>query len=273
MSAHRRLASKGRSMLQVDRISLTFGGIDALRDVSLTVAPRHRHGIIGPNGAGKTALLNCVSGVYRPGSGSVTLYDSALTGRSMEYVSLQGVARTFQSMDHFVEFRVADYVLLGRVTNLGSSSLLEAVRWPSYVRTERRERAVVADVLEMCGLAEHANAELSEIPYGTQKLVDIARVIASEAPYALLDEPTSGTTSSDRPAISAALDVLAERGTATVVVDHDVDFVVRHVDTVTALEQGAVIAEGATSAVMADDRVRRIYRGLVREDQLEHLET
>jgi len=259
-------------MLRVDRVSLAFGGIDALKEVSLEVAPRHRHGVIGPNGAGKTALLNCISAVYRPHAGSVTLNDSPLTGSSMEQVSRRGVARTFQSMDHFVEFRVADYVLLGRLTNLRSPSLLEAVRWPRYVKAERRERAVVADVLEMCGLAEHAGSELAEIPYGTQKLVDIARVIASGAPYALLDEPTSGTTSEDRPAISAALDVLADRGTATVVVDHDVDFVVRHVETVTALDQGVVIAEGATRTVMSDERVRRIYRGLVREDQVEHVE-
>jgi branched-chain amino acid transport system ATP-binding protein len=260
-------------MLRVDAVSLSFGGIDALREVSFEVERGQRHGIIGPNGAGKTALLNCVSGVYQPSGGRISLDDRSLLGQKMEEISRRGVARTFQSMDHFIEFRVADYVLLGRMAQLQQSSFLQAVRWPGYVRAEKRERAVVEEVLEQCGLTPHAESELAEIPYGTQKLVDIARVIASEAPYALLDEPTSGTTSDDRPAISAALDVLAERGTATVVVDHDVDFVIRHVDTVTALDQGATIAAGPTRAVMADEQVRRIYRGLVREDQVEHVET
>lgn len=266
-----RSLSVGVSMLQVENVSLSFGGIDALRDVSLAVAAGERCGIIGPNGAGKTALLNCVSGVYRPGAGVITLDGTALIGLPMERISRLGVARTFQSMDHFEGFQVADYVLLGRMRQIRSNALVEAVRWPGYVRAEKREKGLVLEALEKCGLSAYAEVVLSEVPYGTQKLVDLARVLCSEAPFALLDEPTSGTTSDDRPAISAAVDLLADQGTATIVVDHDVDFVGRHVDQLTALDQGAVIASGATNDVLADEQVRRIYRGLVREDQVDRL--
>jgi branched-chain amino acid transport system ATP-binding protein len=258
-------------MLRVDGVSLSFGGIDALRDVTFNVKEGARFGIIGPNGAGKTALLNCISGVYRPDAGEITLGEHSLARVSMENVSRLGLARTFQSMDHFEEFKVADYVLLGRVDSLKGSSLREAVRWPSYVRQEKQERAKVAEVLEQCGLEPYGRSVLSEVPYGVQKLVDIARVMCSEAPYALLDEPTSGTTSDDRPAIAAALDLLHARGTTTVVVDHDVDFVVQHVEQLIALDQGVVIAAGTTREVLANERVRRIYQGLVREDQVEQI--
>jgi branched-chain amino acid transport system ATP-binding protein len=141
-------------MLRVDQVSLSFGGIDALREVSFEVGPAARFGVIGPNGAGKTALLNCISGVYRPDAGDISLDGRSLSGASMEQVSSRGLARTFQSMDHFEEFRVCDYVLLGRIDHLRRSSFLEAVRWPGYVRAERAERAKVREILEQCGLED-----------------------------------------------------------------------------------------------------------------------
>jgi branched-chain amino acid transport system ATP-binding protein len=256
-------------MLEIDCVSLSFGGIRALSDVTISIPESTTFGLIGPNGAGKTALLNCVCGVYRAQQGTIRLDGEPLTGLPMERIAQRGIGRTFQSMDHFEEFKVSDYVLLGRVESLARSSTLAAIRWPGVVRREKAEAARVAETLEQCDLTKYASARLHEIPYGVQKLVDVARVLCSSASWVLLDEPTSGTTSEDRPAISAAVDLLTEHGTTVVIVDHDVDFVARHAQSLAALDQGKVIAQGETSAVLNDQTVRQIYFGLVRENQVE----
>ncbi|GAC1574629.1 MAG: ABC transporter ATP-binding protein [Candidatus Dormibacteria bacterium] len=256
-------------MLEIQSLSLSFGGIRALSDVTFDVPDGPCFGLIGPNGAGKTALLNCVSGVYRPREGAVRLNGESITGMRPSQISRLGIGRTFQSMDHFEEFRVADYVLLGRVGMMPRSAALAALRWPPAVRQERAQRKLADATLEMCGLSAYGHAVLSEIPYGVQKLVDVARVLCSDADWVLLDEPTSGTTSEDRPAISAAVDLLVDHGATVVIVDHDVDFVARHAVSLVALDQGKVIAQGPTRTVLSDPLVRRIYFGLVREEQVE----
>jgi branched-chain amino acid transport system ATP-binding protein len=256
-------------MLEIDDVSLAFGGIRALNGVTFDVPDGDCFGLVGPNGAGKTALLNCICGVYRPQHGAIRFDGRAVSGLPMERIARLGIGRTFQSMDHFEDFRVADYVLLGRIEHLVGSATLAAVRWPAVRRREREQQRIVDATLERCGLLDYRNAVLSEVPYGVQKLVDVARVLCSASPWVLLDEPTSGTTSEDRPAISAALDLLAEHGTTVVVVDHDVDFVARHAQSLVALDQGEVVAQGDTRSVLEDPVVRRIYFGLVRENQVE----
>jgi branched-chain amino acid transport system ATP-binding protein len=256
-------------MLEIDDVSLSFGGIRALNGVTFDVPDGGCFGLVGPNGAGKTALLNCVCGVYRPQHGAIRFDGQLVNGLPIERIARLGIGRTFQSMDHFEDFRVADYVLLGRIEQLVGSATLAALRWPSVRRREREQQRIVHATLERCGLLDYRDEQLSEVPYGVQKLVDVARVLCSASPWVLLDEPTSGTTSEDRPAISAALDLLAEHGTTVVVVDHDVDFVARHAQSLVALDQGEVIAQGSTRSVLEDPVVRRIYFGLVRENQVE----
>jgi branched-chain amino acid transport system ATP-binding protein len=256
-------------MLEIDHVSLSFGGIHALNDVTFDVPDGGCFGLVGPNGAGKTALLNCICGVYRPQNGAIRFDGQRIDRLPIERIARLGIGRTFQSMDHFQDFRVSDYVLLGRIEHLASSATLAAVRWPTVLRREREQKRLVDATMERCGLTEYRHELLAEVPYGVQKLIDVARVLCSGSPWVLLDEPTSGTTSEDRPAISAALDLLADHGTSVVVVDHDVDFVARHAQSLVALDQGAVIAQGETRSVLDDPTVRRIYFGLVRENQVE----
>lgn len=259
-------------MLEIRDVTLSFGGVRALDSVTFAVADGDCLGLIGPNGAGKTALLNCISGVYRPQPGSIWFGGAPITGLPMERIARLGLGRTFQSMDHFEGFTVQDYVLLGRIVELPASAVLAALRWPSVIRAERAERRKVDAALERCGLTSYRDVVLAEVPYGTQKLVDVARVICSGAQWALLDEPTSGTTSAERPAISAAVDTLCELGTTVLLVDHDVDFVARHARHLIVLDQGQLIATGPTRQVLSDPQVRRIYFGLVREEQVDALE-
>jgi branched-chain amino acid transport system ATP-binding protein len=252
-------------MLDLDGVSLAFGGIKAVDDVTLSVPDGVCFGLIGPNGAGKTALLNCVSGVYRPAGGEIRFRGQRVNGREPDAISALGIGRTFQSMEQFEEFQVIDYLLISRTRQLSRSSALAALWWPPVIRRERAEKSRAMETLEQLGIEEYARYRLSEVPYGTQKLIDIARVLCSEAPLVLLDEPTSGTTSSERPGISKALDFLLGGDRTVIVVDHDVDFVTRHADRVAALDQGRLIAQGTSREVMSDPRVRRIYLGLVHD--------
>jgi branched-chain amino acid transport system ATP-binding protein len=249
-------------LLAVDGLTLRFGGLAALQDVGFEMAPGTILGVVGPNGAGKTALLNCVCGVYRPQEGSILLDGVEIRGRRPEAVAALGVGRTFQGMDHFNDFLVGDYVMLGRSPRLSRSTVGSAVRWPSTERRERRERAAVRDVLAHCGLADYEHERLDEVPYGIQKQVDVARVIASDCRLALLDEPTSGTTSSERRIISRSIELLVDRDIAVVLIDHDVPFVTQHCRQLLALGSGQVLAAGPTADVLADAGVREAFLGL-----------
>jgi branched-chain amino acid transport system ATP-binding protein len=249
-------------LLEVDGLTLRFGGITALSGISFTMTQTKTLGVIGPNGAGKTALLNCICGVYRPAEGSVHLDGTPLIGRRPEQIAALGVSRTFQGMDHFSAFRVADYVMLGRTYRLSRSVVGNALRWPGAERRERSERAEVMGILDDCGLSDLADEPLTEIPYGLQKQVDVARVIASGCRLALLDEPTSGTTSSERTVIARSVQLLKERDIAVLLIDHDVEFVTDHCNEVLALSSGQQLAIGPTDEVFAHAAVREAFLGL-----------
>jgi branched-chain amino acid transport system ATP-binding protein len=249
-------------LLEVDGLTLLFGGITALSGVSFTMTPTKTLGVIGPNGAGKTALLNCICGVYRPQEGSLRFDGEEILGRRPEHISALGVSRTFQGMDHFSAFRVADYVMLGRTYRLGRSVVASAIGWPGSERRERSERAAVMSILDECGLGEVADEPLDAIPYGLQKQVDVARVIASGCRLALLDEPTSGTTSSERVVISRSVEMLTERDIAVILIDHDVQFVTEHCAELLALSSGQQLATGPTTEVFARTAVREAFLGL-----------
>jgi branched-chain amino acid transport system ATP-binding protein len=192
----------------------------------------------------------------------MTFDGAEIRGRRPEHISALGISRTFQGMDHFSEFRVADYVMLGRTYRLRHSVIASAIRWPGSERRERAERVAVMQVLDECGLAAVADEPLNAIPYGLQKQVDVARVIASGCRLALLDEPTSGTTSSERAIISRSVQMLIERDIAVLLIDHDVQFVTDHCHEVLALSSGQQLATGPTNEVFAHPAVREAFLGL-----------
>jgi branched-chain amino acid transport system ATP-binding protein len=253
--------SSGAHALSVRNIALRFGGITAIEDVSFDVHASETVGVIGPNGAGKTALLNCISGVYTPASGTVLFESRRITGLLPNRVAALGIARTFQNTDQFHLFTVADYVLLGRLHHLRSSVLLSLFAWPWAERAERAERMVVTTLLERLGLQEFAHARLGELPFGVQKRIDIARALAAEPRLLLLDEPTSGIVTSERAEISAAIGHVDEIGVTTVLVDHDIDFVVRHCGNVVVLNHGKQIAIGDPVEVLRRPEVVTAFVG------------
>jgi branched-chain amino acid transport system ATP-binding protein len=250
------------ALLKGEGISLSFRGINALTDVSFEAHEASVLGVIGPNGAGKTALLNCICGVYRPHTGSISFAGNEILGKRPEAIAKLGIGRTFQGMDHFSDFMVDDYVMLGRTPSVPASCFASSIAFPLIDRAERRERNVALDVLERCGLSEYARHPLCEVPYGIQKQVDVARVIASNCRLALLDEPTSGTTSSEREIISRSVELLVERGISVMLIDHDVEFVARHCESLVALDAGTLLAAGPTTQVLSDGAVREAFLGL-----------
>jgi branched-chain amino acid transport system ATP-binding protein len=247
--------------LAVEGATLRFGGITALNDVQFAVDPGETFGIIGPNGAGKTALLNCVSGVYKLSSGSVTLFGERIDRLAPHRISAKGLGRTFQNMEHFRRFRVIDYVLLGRMHKARASVVASTFAWPIMERFERRERFAGMALLERLRLAHLARTELADLPYGVQKRVDIARALFGEPKLLLLDEPTSGTITSERSEVSTAIEMVTDFGVPTVLVDHDVDFVTRHCSRVLVLSYGKQVGVGAPAEMFARPEVIETFLG------------
>jgi branched-chain amino acid transport system ATP-binding protein len=249
------------SALAVQAAVLRFGGIAALDGVSFDVDSGETFGIIGPNGAGKTALLNCVSGVYKLSSGSVALFGEEIGRQAPHRIAAMGLGRTFQNMEHFRRFRVIDYVMLGRMHQTRSSVFLSVFAWPYMERAERAERTIAMDLLDRLNLARLAREELSDLPYGVQKRVDIARALLGNPRLLLLDEPTSGTLTSERAEVSDAIGMVTGLGVPTVLVDHDVDFVSRHCGRVLVLSYGKQVGIGEPAEMLARPEVVEAFLG------------
>jgi branched-chain amino acid transport system ATP-binding protein len=249
--------------LAVADLTLRFGGITALDGVTFEVYPGEVLGVIGPNGAGKTALLNCISGTYRPQGGHIRFDGNEVLGVRPHRIAAIGVARTFQSTDHFNDLTVLDYVLLARSSRMSQASICAGLAWRSTDRREHRERQEVIRLLTKAGLAHVRDRTMRELPYGLQRRVDLLRIEATEARLVLLDEPTSGTMSEERAEISDAVRGLVHPDTSVLIVDHDVDFVLSHCDRVVAMRAGLVLAVGPARQVLAHPDVERAFLGFV----------
>jgi ABC-type branched-subunit amino acid transport system ATPase component len=250
------------TVLEVAHVVRTFGGIRAVADVTFDVAGDSRVGVVGPNGAGKTVLLNLINGLYRLEAGTIHFNGRRIDELRPHRIAALGIGRTFQSMEQFKEFRVADYVMLGRLQHQVRSMVACVLNLGGVRRSERTERQVAVRTLDRLGLAHLARERMSQLPYGVQKQIDIARVIASEPTLMLLDEPTSGTTSSERQAIAAVLDDVARSSTTMIVVDHDVRFIASHCDHLIVMNYGELLAQGPPDEVLSLKEVINAYLGL-----------
>lgn len=255
------MAVSGEPAVVIKEVSLRFGGVRALDDVSFDIPTGGVYGIVGPNGAGKTALLNCISGIYRPKPGSVKVFGTEVVRMAPHKIMRLGVGRTFQAVEHFREALVVDYVLLGRLHMLPCSVTGSIALWPFRQRAERRERGVVMGHLERMGLAAFATSRLGDLPYGIQKRVDIARAVVSEPALMLVDEPTSGTTTSEREEVSGTIDLAAGRGITLVIIDHDVSFVRRHCERIVVMNAGHPLGTGPADEVLALPEVVEAFLG------------
>ena len=236
-------------MLQVDDVHVRFGGVHALKGVSLQVPDGALVGLIGPNGAGKTTLFNVITGLERPGSGTVTLQGNGVTHLSPHQRARRGLGRTFQRLEVFSSLTVHENVL----------AAAEARRSWSGDKTD--PAAIASEMLERVGLRHLEDARVDELSTGLLRLVEIARALASQPKLLLLDEPGSGLDSRESEALGDLLLELVGDGTSILLVEHDVELVMRVCQHLYVLDFGALIAEGAPAEVQANPAVQAAYLG------------
>jgi branched-chain amino acid transport system ATP-binding protein len=262
-NGHRPDGSLPPAALAVEDVRVSFGGIQALGGVSISVAPGELCGLIGPNGAGKTTLFDTICGLRRPQSGRVLLGGDDVTAVSTVERARRGLRRTYQTVQVFGWLSVIDNVVAALDWKGGGGGLLaDLAAAPSRRRRERERREQAHDVLERCGLSAVADAPAGSLPIGLARMVELARATV-DAPIALLlDEPTSGLDATEARRLAERIDeVRAESGSGVLLVEHDMAFTMRHCDRIVVLNLGEVIAAGTPDEVRADERVRDAYLG------------
>ena len=251
------------ALLEVQGISVRFGALVALYQVSLEIARGEICAIIGPNGAGKTTLLNAVSGFYHPYEGRIVFEGRDRTRLRPYEVAALGVARTFQNVALFKGMSVLDNIMTGRLLKMRGSFLLEALHWGPARRQELAHRAFVERVIDFLEIQAIRKTPAGRLPYGLQKRVELARALAAEPTLLLLDEPMAGMNVEEKEDMSRfILDVNSEFGTTIALIEHDMGVVMDVSDRVVVLDYGRKIAEGPPEQVRKDPVVVDAYLGV-----------
>jgi branched-chain amino acid transport system ATP-binding protein len=250
------------AVLSAEHLTVTFGGLVAVDDVTFQVEDGELLAIIGPNGAGKTTLLNAISGTVPLKSGRVRMRDRVISGQRPDRIAGLGVARTFQHADFFSEFTVLESLLISRWKFSSHSVVASMLRLPAVRRADRDDRRAALGTLARLGLDQHRDDPLSEISYGTRKVLDVLRAMLMEPKVLLLDEPTSGTTGADREQLRTLITGIRDQGIGVALIDHDVKFVSDISDTVLAMNYGKELGTGTPSELLAREDVRAAYVGL-----------
>jgi branched-chain amino acid transport system ATP-binding protein len=247
--------------LAIDHLTLRFGGLTVLDDVSFAVNAGELFALIGPNGAGKTSVLNCVSGIYR-GEGGIRFRGDSVSAREPHEIARLGLARTFQHGELFPQMSVLDNLLTGRHSRIRTNPLAEMLFLPGVRREELRHREAVERIIEFVELERFRHAPVAGLPFGIQKVVGFARALALEPALLMLDEPSAGLNRDEREDLARfILRIKHELGITMVWIEHDMQMVADLSDRIHVLDYGRTLAEGAPAEVLRDPRVVTAYLG------------
>jgi branched-chain amino acid transport system ATP-binding protein len=250
----------GVPLLQADGVTMRFGGLTAVSNVSMTVNEGEILGLIGPNGAGKTTFFNCLTGLYKPTEGQVRLSGVELPPKPRAVVKA-GMARTFQNIRLFANMTALENVMVGRYCRTSSGAITSILHGPKFRREETETRARAQELLDFVGLGESTEHLARNMPYGNQRRLEIARALATDPKLVLLDEPTAGMNPLETRQASDLIFKIRDTGLAVVVIEHDMRFIFNLCDRVLCLVQGETLIVGSPDEVQSDPRVIEAYIG------------
>ena len=244
------------ALLEVSNLGIAFGGLQAVAQFDLTIETGHLYGLIGPNGAGKTTVFNMLTGVYRPTEGNIVLDGKDITGKNPELINKAGIARTFQNIRLFNEMTVLDNVKVGMHNQAPYGMWTGILRLPAYREKEHEMNRQAHKLLKIFDLDAQADLKASQLPYGKQRKLEIARALATNPKLLLLDEPAAGMNPNETAELMQTVrDVRDQFGIAILLIEHDMNFVMGICEEITVLDYGRIIARGDGKAIRNNPKV------------------
>ncbi|MFO8085444.1 MAG: ABC transporter ATP-binding protein [Desulfobacterales bacterium] len=261
MNAQNQKEKNSNVLMRIDSVSKAFGGVQALWDISFDLQSGLIHGLIGPNGAGKTTLFNLITGIYRPDQGQIMFDGQYIQGRQVHQLVALGIARTFQNVEIFGSMSVIENVMVGQHVRTKSGFWGAVTRVPWMIREEKKTQDKAIEILRFVGIEHLAYHKSSELPFGWQRLLEIARALASNPKVLLLDEPAAGLNATETRTLGKLLKKIQDGGTTILLVEHDMSLTMEISDKIMVLDQGRKLAEGTPREIQSNVSVMAAYLG------------